>query len=155
MDLADLVAGAAGFGGAAMMAARDTSAAGRAAAFALWLTALLTVPLPYFVFEWEFAPVLRMVALGGATAAVWWAEGDLVPGLIVAFSLLPGLLYAGLLALVIRRLVRWGRARLGVARLRVWVWAVIVVAFVVAMLPIYRTPLSSVATRANLLHVLQ
>lgn len=121
----------------------------------LWLVALVTLPLPYYVFALEVAPVLRMLTIGVATAMVWIAEGDLVPGLVVGFTLVPAAAYAILIYLTLRRLAQLLHRRWGSKRLRYAIGVAILCLLGLSLLPIYQTPLSNSAARASLCQVLQ
>lgn len=121
----------------------------------LWVVCLLTLPLPYYVFALEVAPVARMLALGGLTFLVWAAEGDLVPGLIVAFSLVPAVVYAGALYVTLRRGATSAARHLGAARAGRLMALLAAVCLLLSLLPIYRTPLSNEAASANLFGILR
>lgn len=148
MDVADLVARA---GATTVRPSPATPVLWRL----LWVVCLLTLPLPYYVFALEVAPVARMLALGGLTFLVWAAEGDLVPGLIVAFSLVPAMVYAALLYFLLRRGAVLTARRLGSTHAGTLMALLAAACLLLSLLPIYRTPLSNEAATANLFGILR
>jgi len=117
----------------------------------LWLALVLLLPVPHALTEVGWAPVLRIAALGGWTTWVWLAEGGLVAGLIAAILSLQALAHAGWMYWLSGALLR----RITPKQHRLIVGVIVVVLFFAAQFPIYRTPISTQAARANIWNVLQ
>ena len=126
----------------------------RSTRICLWLAALATVPVPYFLPEGESAPTLRLAFLTGLMTLVYSVEGPgpLVSAWVMAIVQLlvwSGVLYAGA-GLVTRTLAALRSAP------RSLVTAAIVAALLsMSMFPIYETPLSSTRLRSNALHLFE
>lgn len=105
----------------------------------LWLVALLTVPVPVWLFESARVPVVWMAQLSGYGVALWLSETpSLSVRVLAGATILQTLGWAGILylgaRLVAGRLVPHDWRSFGVA--------VVVAALVLgALLPIYRTTL--------------
>lgn len=121
----------------------------------LFATALLTLPVPFYLGEPELAPVLRLAFLTGLVAAVVAAEGGMVTAALAGIGLVQALVWAGLLfaaaALAARALAR---IESGGAR------TAVVVALAAALLGAslgerYDTPLSSTRARSSLFQLFQ
>lgn len=118
---------------------------------ALWFALVGMVPVPYALVDLGWVPVVRLLAMGGLTGWIWITEGGLVSGLVAGIILLQALLHAGWQAWVAGALLR----RIAATRRTVVVLAITVVLFLVAQWPIYRTPLSNQALRANFWGIFQ
>jgi hypothetical protein len=116
----------------------------------LWIAALATMPVPFFLVQVEWAPVLRLVFLSGLFSAVMLAEGGGTVMLMAALGIVQTLAYAGLFylgaGLAAHALLRIGSPPMRVAALG----TVIFLLVASAQLPIYETPLSSARLRSNL-----
>lgn len=121
----------------------------------LWIAALLTMPIPFYLGEVEWAPVLRLAFLTGLLGLVAVAEGGASTVLLAALGLLQTAVYAGLFlgaaSLAARALARIGSEPLRVAA----VGTVIFLLAVSAVLPIYETPLSSTRMRSNIFEIFE
>jgi len=118
--------------------------------WSLWLTFLFTVPVPFFMVETGWVPVVRLFLFGGITSAAALFEPDWISALIATFFVLPALIFATILyllaALLARLLARFvaegGRRSVG--------GLLIAICFAISLFPIYDTPLSNTDSRANL-----
>ena len=121
----------------------------------LWLAAIATMPVPFYVGQAEWAPVLRLAFLSSLFAAVVIAEGGSTPTLFCTVGLLQTAIYAALfyLAAAVAARATW---RFAPPHLR---WAVVASAVVLlvaaSFLPIYETPLSSTRMRSDLWHLFE
>jgi len=121
----------------------------------LWLAALATMPVPFYLGEVEWAPVLRLAFLGALFCAVMLAEGGRTVILLGCLGILQTALYAGLFfaaAHVASRLV----ARITEPPLRIAaVGTAVFLLFASAQLPIYQTPLSSTRLHSDVWHLFE
>ena len=116
----------------------------------LWLVALATLPVPYYLGEAELAPVLRLAFLTGLLTSVAVVEGGFATVSIAAMGIAQTLLYALLLSLAARLLAR-AVTLLPSALLRRAAVACLAIGLCAAsLLPIYETPLSSSRLRSSL-----
>ena len=108
------------------------------------------MPVPFYLAETEWAPVLRLGFLTGLFGAVWLAEGGAKLGGLLAIGLAQTALYALLFrlaaGLAARLLERIGSPPLRIAALG----TVLFLLGTSALLPLYETPLSSGQVRSNL-----
>ncbi len=121
----------------------------------LWLAALATMPVPFYLGEIEWAPVLRLAFLASLLGAVMFAEGGRTVILLGCLGILQTALYAGLFfaaAHVASRLI----ARIAEPPLRIAaVGTAVFLLFASAQLPIYQTPLSSTRLYSNFWHLFE
>ena len=116
----------------------------------LWIAALITMPVPFYLGEVEWAPVLRLAFVTGLFAAVWLAETEAKLGSLMAMGLVQTALYALLFRLAAGLAAR-AFGRIGSPPLRIAaVGSVVFLLFASALLPIYETPLSSARMRSSL-----
>ena len=118
----------------------------------LWAAFLLALPVPFVSVKPGLAPAAHLLFYGALTAGVYLGDPDSMSRLLTLLHLGQGLGWAlalYLLARLVTRLLRRGGEVRGALAL-----ALVLALFAVALLPIYRTPLSSRGARANLLHVL-
>lgn len=121
----------------------------------LWVTALLVLPVPFYLGELELAPVLRLLFLTGLLAGVLLAEGGRTLALLVGLGLLQALLWATALGLVSALMART-LERVHAPALRSAVAVAIAAGLVAASFTeLYDTPLSSTRARSSVLHVLE
>jgi hypothetical protein len=121
----------------------------------LWLAAIATIPVPFFIGQPEWAPVLRLAFLSGLFAAVMIAEGGHTPVLFGMLGIAQTAIYLALFY-VAARLAARALERVGSPRLRGAAVAGVVLALVVSSLfPIYRTPLSSTRMRSDVWHLFE
>ncbi len=118
----------------------------------LFAAFLLALPVPFLSVQPGFAPVLHLLFYGSLAAGVALGDPDSMSRLLALLHLGQGLgwalaLYA-LARLATRLLGRGGPVRGPLAL------ALVAALLAVALLPLYRTPLSSTGSRGNLLHVL-
>ena len=113
------------------------------------------MPVPFYLGEVEWAPVLRLAFLGALFGAVMLAEGGRTVILLGCLGILQTAMYAGLFfaaAHVVSRMI----ARIGEPPYRVAaVGTVVFLLFASAQLPIYETPLSSTRLHSNLWHLFE
>jgi hypothetical protein len=121
----------------------------------LWLAALATMPVPFYIGEVEWAPVLRLAFLSSLFWLVLLAEGGRT---VILFSVLGAVqtaLYTGLFflaaGLAARTVARISEPPLRVAA----VGTVVFLLFASSLLPIYETPLSSTRMRSDLWHLFE
>ncbi len=121
----------------------------------LWLAALATMPVPFYLGQSEWAPVLRLAFLTSLFAAVMVAEGGRVVILFGTLGVVQTAAYTGLFYLAARLAAR-GVARIGSPPLQVAAVGTAVFLLVASsLLPIYQTPLSSTQQRSNLWHLFE
>ena len=127
----------------------------RTAGRLLWIAALLTLPVPFYLGEPEFAPVVRLAFLTSLMSAVLVAEGGGTLGALAGIGMLQALLYAGFLWLAAALIARWlERLRAPGAR-GMLVAAIAIALFAVSLAEIYDTPLSSTRPRSNLTQIFE
>ena len=127
----------------------------RAAGWLLWIVAVATLPVPFYLGEPELAPVLRLAFLSGLMGAVLVAEGGGTLAALAGLGIAQTLLYAAAFRLVTALLAR-GLDRLRAPAARGAVVAVIAIAlFAVSLTEIYDTPLSSTRPRSNLAQIFE
>jgi len=116
----------------------------------LWLAALVTMPVPFYLGQVEWAPVMRLAFLTSLFSAVVLAEGGDTMTLFTLLGWVQTAVYAGLFFLVAHvasRLV----SKISAPPLRVAAVGTVVFLLVVSsLLPIYETPLSSTHLRSDL-----
>ena len=121
----------------------------------LWLAALTTMPVPFYLGELEWAPVMRLAFLSSLLSLVMVAEGGSALIRICTLGIMQTALYMGLFMLAAGLAAR-GIARIREAPLRVAAVGTIVFLLVVSStLPIYQTPLSSTRLHSNLWHLFE
>lgn len=107
------------------------------------------MPVPFFLVQVEWAPVLRLAFLTSLFTAVMLAEGGSTVILMAGLGIVQTLLYAGLFFLTAgfaaRGLERIASPPMRVAAIGTFAFLLIVS----AQLPIYDTPLSSLRMRSN------
>ena len=108
------------------------------------------MPVPFYIGELEWAPVLRLGFLTLLFAAVMAAEGGSTVIAMVALGFVQALVYAGFFRLCAdlgaRLLVRFAPEPLRAAA----VGSAVFLLVATAQLPIYETPLSSARARSTL-----
>jgi hypothetical protein len=63
----------------------------------LWLTSLVTVPVPYFAVERGYEPVARLLVFATITSAAALSDPDFAAGMFAGLFVLQAFGYAGLL----------------------------------------------------------
>lgn len=122
----------------------------RAFKWALFAVALCTVPLPYFMIETGRVPALQLFVFAAVTAPLVVSDPGFTTRFVASLFLSQSLGYGALLYLLARSASR----RIGTPRLRLGVLAVAVaVLATVALLKVYRAPLSHGPGSTNLLGV--
>jgi hypothetical protein len=116
----------------------------------LWIAALLTMPVPFYLGQLEWAPVLRLGFLTLLFGAVALAEGGGTVIALCVLGLVQAAVYASLFRMVAdlgaRGLLRFAPEPLRAAA----VGSAVFLLVMTAQLPIYETPLSSTRLRSNL-----
>jgi hypothetical protein len=121
----------------------------------LWLAALATMPVPFYIGDTEWAPVLRLAFLTALFAAVMLAEGGRTVILFGTLGVVQTAVYTGLFYLAARLAAR-GVERIDSPPLRVAAVGTAVFLLVASsLLPIYRTPLSSTRLQSDLWHLFE
>jgi len=116
----------------------------------LWIAALLTMPVPFYLGQVEWAPVLRLAFLTSLFGAVWLAEGEMKLGSLLAMGLAQTVVYAALFRLGAGLLARLAE-RIGSPPLRIAaVGTLIFLLATSSLLPIYETPMSSTRLRSSI-----
>ena len=124
----------------------------RASRRILWLSFLLTVPVPFWAFEGGRVPTAWLFEVAAFTGALLWSEGGFVTAL--AFGLLVGEAVIAALALylvarTVTRMLFGGRSEIHVA----WIATVVGVLLVLACFDIYRTPFVADGRAVNLVGI--
>lgn len=116
----------------------------------LWLAAVVTMPVPFYLGDPEWAPVLRLAFLSSLFVAVAIAEGGNTILALGGLGVVQTLVYGGLFYVV----ADFGARLLGLiesAPIRVAaVGTVVFLLGVSSLLPIYDTPLSSSRPRSSI-----
>jgi hypothetical protein len=121
----------------------------------LWLAALATMPVPFYLGDVEWAPALRLAFLTSLLLAVMLAEGGRTVILFGTLGIVQTAIYIGLFYLGARLTAR-GVARIGSPPLQVAAVGTAVFLLVAAsLLPIYQTPLSSTRLQSDLWHLFE
>ena len=113
------------------------------------------MPVPFYLGEVEWAPVMRLAFLTSLLSLVMVAEGGRALIRIGTLGILQTALYTGLFLLAA------GLAARGVVRIRepplrvAAVGTAVFLLFASAPLPIYQTPLSSTRLHSNLWHLFE
>lgn len=114
------------------------------------MAALLVMPVPYYLAEVEWAPVLRLAFLTALFLAVALAEGGGTLWALIGIGSVQAFAYAGLFWLA-AGLGAWALARIGSAPLRAAaLGTALFLLLTSALLPLYETPLSSTRLRSSL-----
>jgi hypothetical protein len=116
---------------------------------------LATMPVPFYLGEIEWAPVLRLGFLTSLLSLVLAAEGGRTLVWIAGMGIAQTALYTGLFflaaALAARAVERFGEPRLRVAAVGTAVFLLVAS----SLLPIYQTPLSSTRLHSDLWHLFE
>ena len=116
---------------------------------------LATMPVPFYLGEIEWAPVLRLGFLTSLLSLVLAAEGGRTLVWIAGMGIFQTALYTGLFFLAAALAAR-GVERIGEPPLRVAAVGTAVFLLVVSsLLPIYQTPLSSTRLHSDLWHLFE
>jgi hypothetical protein len=121
----------------------------------IWLAALATMPVPFYIGQVEWAPVLRLAFLTVLFGLVALAEGGRSVILFSSLGLAETALYtmAFFLAasLAARAITRLSEPFLRIAA----VGTAVFLLFASSLLPIYQTPMSSTRMRSDLWHLFE
>ena len=121
----------------------------------LWLAMLATMPVPFFLGEIEWAPVLRLAFLSSLFWLVLIAEGGRTVILFATLGLVQMVLYTSLFFLAASLAAR-AFARIQEPPLRIAAVGTAMFLLVASsLLPIYETPLSSSRMHSNLWHLFE
>lgn len=118
----------------------------------LWLSALLTVPVPFWAFEGGRAPTAWLFELAAFTGALLWSEGGTVVALAFSLFLGEALLATGVLYLLARLATR-ALARTGGDPRGSRVALVVLLLLLLSCLEIYRTPFVAGGSPVNLVGI--
>jgi hypothetical protein len=124
--------------------------------FLLWLVALITVPVPFYLAQPELAPVLRLAFFTLLFGGVLVVEGGgWLLTLSTGMGVLQTLVWCGVLWLAVR-IVRAGLRRAPTSSVRSAATAAVALGLVLASLfPIYDTALSSTRDRSSVLQIFE
>lgn len=116
------------------------------------MSALLSVPVPFWTFEGGRVPTVWLFELAGFTGALLWSEGGTVVAL--AFGLLLGeaLLATGLLYLA-ARLVTRALTRVPREQRHLWIAVAVLGLLLLSSFEIYRTPFVAEGRPVNLVGI--
>jgi hypothetical protein len=121
----------------------------------LFLAALALMPVPFYLGEVEWAPVLRLAFLTALLSLVGAAEGGHALIRICALGIVQTAVYCGLFFLAAGLAAR-GSERIREAPLRTAAVGTVVFLLVASsLLPIYQTPLSSTRLHSDLWHLFE
>ncbi len=119
----------------------------------LWLALLIALPVPYWVFETGRVPTLWLGELTAFVLAMLLSEGGMVTRVVATLFVVQTLLFVGLTWVVARFATRQ-IARLSSERGQMLATAAtIVVLLVIALLPVYRSPLVAGGDAVNVLRL--
>jgi hypothetical protein len=122
----------------------------------LWLAALATMPVPFYLGEVEWAPVMRLAFLTSLISLVMVAEGGSALIRIGTLGIMQTALYAGLFMLAAGLAARAIERVFSEAPLRIAaVGTAVFLLFASSQLPIYQTPLSSTRLYSDLWHLFE
>jgi predicted Co/Zn/Cd cation transporter (cation efflux family) len=123
----------------------------RTATWILWATALVTVPVPFFMIERGLVPVARLCLFALITSIAVVVDGDYAARWIAFLFVFQGALYAWLLRIVTRRVARRLVRLSSAAVQRTMVVLLVATMLAVALAEdVYVTPLSGTGERGNL-----
>jgi hypothetical protein len=121
----------------------------------LWLAALATMPVPFYLGEVEWAPVMRLGFLTSLLSLVLVSEGGRSLSWIAGMGLFQTIAYTLLFRLAAGLAAR-GVERIAEPPLRIAAVGTVVFLLVASsLLPIYQTPLSSARVHSNLWHLFE
>jgi hypothetical protein len=122
----------------------------------LWLAALATMPVPFYLGEVEWAPVMRLAFLTSLVSLVMVAEGGSALIRIGTLGIIQTALYAGLFMLAAGLAARATSRIFREPPLRIAaVGTAVFLLFASSLLPIYETPLSSTRLHSDLWHLFE
>jgi hypothetical protein len=121
----------------------------------LWVAALATMPVPFYLGEIEWAPVMRLGFLTSLLSLVLAAEGGPKLMWIAGMGIFQTAVYTGLFylaaGLAARAVERIAEPPLRIAAVGTAVFLLVAS----ALLPIYQTPLSSTRLHSDLWHLFE
>jgi len=121
----------------------------------LWLVMLATMPVPFYLGEVEWAPVMRLGFLTSLLSLVLVSEGGRSLSWIAGMGLFQTVAYTLLFRLAAGLAAR-GVERIAEPPLRIAAVGTAVFLLVASsLLPIYQTPLSSARVHSNLWHLFE
>jgi len=121
----------------------------------LWIAALATMPVPFYLGEIEWAPVMRLGFLTSLLSLVLAAEGGRTLQWITGMGIVQTGLYTALFYLAAGIAAR-GVERISEVPLRIAAVGTAVFLLVASsQLPIYQTPLSSSRLHSDLWHLFE
>jgi hypothetical protein len=126
----------------------------RASRRILWLSFLLTVPVPFWAFEGGRVPTVWLLEVAAFTGALLWSEGGTVTALGFALFLGEAIIAAAGLYIAARFVARvlGGKSQdVGIG----WVAGVVGLLLLLACLEIYRTPFVADGEPVNLAGIFQ
>ena len=121
----------------------------------LWLALLVTLPVPYWLFESGRVSTLWLGELTAFVLAMLLSEGGMVTRVVAALFVGQTLLFVGVTWLIARSLAR-GIARVGSesGRMAVAVGAIVLL-LGMALLPVYRSPLVAGGEAVNVIRLFE
>lgn len=121
----------------------------RAMTWILWLGLVCCLPLPYFMIESGRVPAVQLFLFAGLTTALAITDPGFTTRFVAALFLVQSLLYGTLLYLLARAALR----RVPAPHRALVVGAALALLAAVAMLDVYRAPLSHGPGRTNIVGV--
>ena len=120
----------------------------------LWVTSLLTVPVPYFAVEGGREPVARLLVFATITSAAALSDPDFAAGMIAGLFVLQTVCYGGLLYVLTRALARRLAGIASVTIRRVCLAAVLAVMLGLGLAGTFVMPFSRSGGRGSVLDLL-
>jgi hypothetical protein len=121
----------------------------------LWLALLVALPVPYWLFETGRVPTLWLGELTAFVLAMLLSEGGMVTRIVASLFVAQTLLFVGVTWVIARYAARWiGVLRSENARMAAAV-GVIVLLLVIALSPVYRSPLVAGGDAVNVIRLFE
>ena len=120
----------------------------------LWITLLITFPVPYWVMEGGWVPTFWLFEVSGFSLAVLLAEGGSITALLTGLFLVEAVLATIALYGVAKLCSRFLQRRLAPGTRTATVLGLVVLLFGTALTRVYATPLVAEGRPINLLQLL-
>ena len=120
----------------------------------LWISLLITLPVPYWVMEGGWVPTFWLFEVSGFSVAVLLAEGGSITALLAGLFLVEAILATCALYGAAKLCSRFLHRRLGPAARTAAVLGLVLLLFATASTRVYATPLVADGRPINLLQLL-